>query len=91
MPLSAVIYGGTIFSLGRSDLTNTSGGSVSAGNEVSSYVSHGPLLPFKAVMDFYFCGKPTKLSEVVNATQNQVKLCRPETTGFLCSSGKNAF
>ena len=90
MPLSAVIYAGNIFSLG-SDLTSTSGGSVLASAEVSSYVSHGPLLPFKTVMDFYFCGKPIKLSEVVNATQNQTKLGCPETTGFLCSSGNNIF
>ena len=86
MPLSAVIYAGNIFSLG-SDLTDTSGRSVSAGKEAPSYFSHGPLLPFKTVMDFYFHGKPTKLSEVVNATQNQAKLGCPETTGFLCSSG----
>ena len=88
IPLSAVIYAGNIFSLG-SDLTDTSGRSVSAGKEAPSYFSHGPLLPFKTVMDFYFHGKPTKLSEVVITTQNQVKLGCPETTGFLCSSGNN--
>ena len=90
IPLSAVIYAGHIFSLG-SDVTNTSLRSGSAGKEAPSYVSHGPLLPFKTVMDFYFCGKPTNLSEVVNATQNQAKQGCPETTGFLCSSGNNIF
>lgn len=89
IPLSAVIYAGNIFSLG-SDLMNTSGRSVSAGKEVISYVSHGPLLPCKTVMDFYLREKPTKLSELVNATQNQAKLGCPETTGFLCSSGNNS-
>lgn len=87
IPLSAVIYAGNIFSLG-SDLTNKSGRNVSAGKDATSYISHGPLLPFKTVMDFYFCGKTTKLSEEVNSTQNQTRLGCPETTGFLCSSGK---
>ena len=88
IPLSAVIYAGNIFSLG-SDLVNKTGRNVSAGKEVTSYVTHGPLLPFKTVMDYYFCGKARKLSEVVNATQNQTKLVCPETTGFLCSSGNS--
>lgn len=68
---------------------NKSVRNVSAGKEVTSYVTHGPLLPFKTVMDYYFCGKPTMLSEVVNATQNQTMLGCPETTGFLCSSGNS--
>ena len=86
--LSALIYAGNIFSL-ASDLTNKSGRNVSAGKEVTSYVSHGPLLPFKTVMDFYFRGKTTKSPEVINAMQNQTKLGCPETSGFLCSLGNN--
>lgn len=89
IPLSSLIYAGNIFSL-VSDLMNRPGRNVSAGKEVTSYVNHGPLLPFKTVMDFYMCGKTTKLSEVVNTMQNQTKLGGPETTGFLCSSGNNS-
>lgn len=88
IPLSALIYSGNIFSLG-SDLTNKSGRDVSSCKEVTSYSSHGPLLPLKTVMDFYFCDRVTKLTEVVNITQHQTKLGCSETTGFLCSSGND--
>ena len=89
IPFSSLIYAGNIFSL-VSDLMSKPGRNVSSSMEVTSSVNHVPLLPFKTVMDFYIRGKKTKLSEVVNVTQNQTKLGCSETTGFLCSSGNNS-
>lgn len=84
IPLSAVICGGN-----NSDLTNSSGRDISACIEVTSCSSHGLLLPLKTVMDYYFSGKTTKLTEVVNITQQQMKMGCNETTGYLCSSGND--